>query len=577
MSAERRPPPTAARRLFDPASAVGQPAAAKHAPAQPPPPHAKAKAAPKAKPPFEPRIEPRAAGSGHGATPAAPPAPTPASSNAAAVHRLVAAADAPTLDALPPALLSDAPACFIVGVIGRKRVGKSSILNLLAARTASPPFNSKLPTRGIDLHATGDGLILLDAQAIPLPKKQGSSHRKNASEDTASLTRAAEKMTLFLFSVCHVILVVSSGSSTRDDEMWAFLRRMEAVKYRADGGTGPVLDGRDSSDAWFSGKQKRQRRRKRNGHQSGKMSQPLETNRNESDDEATNDRSDDNVDGDDDDDEDENEGDDVEDPQNETEARDHQQSFGHKAGKQSRQQSSIQSSAAANNIQPLNPPTDPDIFFPDLIFVHNRAKPSDFAQNNYASTCSSIRRAFRGSRLKAFSNILNFSQAFPTLYPSIATSHADSLPNVWLIPPFPTYSTLLELPSGTTQSAQSDRNNQSTATSLLDKLSDITNLKAVLRDSDGIPARHQVLCEMLRDSILEIPRYPFELPPPLSTVFKSFESDSSTVVSAGGGGGKMEGGTGVNQTVPPLLRRKWFQVSEREWYNSAVGIWKSLE
>ncbi|KAJ3027394.1 UNVERIFIED_CONTAM: hypothetical protein HDU68_003907 [Siphonaria sp. JEL0065] len=449
------------------------------------------------------------------------------------------------LEALAPSVFSEAPGCFIVGVLGRKGVGKTTILNLLAKQTNVNPFNSKTPTRGIDLHVTGDGLVLLDMQSILLPKK--SSARKG--EDLAS-AKTSERLSLFLFSVCHVILVVSSGSSTRDDEMWGFLRRMEAAKYRAYGGTGPIEIPTDSSSFdMMSGKQRRQRRRRRGGPNvtnfgqeeeeeedyEGNQENPRINGRDDDDDEEEDDvdkevddegaRIDDSMDNDSNN----------EDQQPMSRSnRKHQSRLGtRQSGSKSKQRSS-QPQTMPNTAVPA--PNEPDIFFPDLIFIHNRAKPSDYAENNYSSTCFALSRAFRGSRLKVSSGILNFGHCFPQIYPSTR----EPCPNYWILPPFPSHPPLYSFGVGSSASSSS----------ILEKLSDFSTLKSVLKESEGVPARYDVLCDMLRDSVLEVARYPFELPAPLSTVYKTFDAESGKSENfAGGNSAPVAGAAGAGTFI----------------------------
>ncbi|ORY31188.1 hypothetical protein BCR33DRAFT_724114 [Rhizoclosmatium globosum] len=452
------------------------------------------------------------------------------------------------VESIPPSVLSDAPGCYIVGVLGRKGVGKSTILNLLAASKVGP-FSTKSTTRGVDLHATGDGIVLLDMQAIffPITKKPKKGEDHFASTIATQL-KMSEKLALFMFSVCHVILVVSSGSSARDEEMWAFLRRMENIKYRADGGTGPIDNIEElMSEGLLNGKQRRQRRRRRNPQNSAQQVE------NEEDDYGEERReTEDGAGGDD------NEAADRDDdhPSTATENESAAEDQGSKRPLPPRNKKPTKPPTQSS--QPLPNPGEPsttteNIFFPSLIFIHNRAKPSEFGENTHLTTRNALSRAFRTSRLQVFSNILSLELVFPDLYPSIANDLAAS-PNFWVLPPFP-------------QHPLSQESSSAPSMGLLERLAGCDSLRSFLKDTDGCPARYQVLCEMLRDAVLEVPRYPFELGPPLSTVYKSFDNSGVAGTEPGGLGG-------MSGVVPG---KKWFQGSEREWGKSVAGIWNALE
>ncbi|KAI8620047.1 hypothetical protein BC830DRAFT_1078100 [Chytriomyces sp. MP71] len=447
-------------------------------------------------------------------------------------------------DALPGTVLADAPGCFIIGVVGRKGVGKSTILNLFASpvssnlvsrtsSSSSKPFNTKATTRGIDVHSTGDGLVLLDTQQIAFPSAAIKKSRRNAPppEETATAVRQSEKMTLLLYSICHILLVVSSGNSTRDEEMWAFLRRMEAIKYRAEGGIEPVDE---ELEQFAPGRRTRQRQGKRN-RKAGKENLVSVVDHEEADD-----------------DEDEAESGHSSQEEN-TDSHDSEHNPTPRNAKRSRSKPRARTESGP---QPTNENKDPDIFFPDLIFIHNRAKPSDFGTNNHASTAAALSRAFRDSRLRITSGILHMGMPFPQLYPPVEKYPA---PNFWLLPTVPAIPSLHALPA------------ESESTSLLDRLSahlaiggDVpARAGSYLKDAEGVPARYAVLCDLMRDAVCEVPRYPFALPPPLQSPFRA--------ESAGEGDGR---GAGTGGTLVPGRNR--FQVSEREWYKSAVGIWSRL-
>ncbi|KAJ3257498.1 hypothetical protein HDU77_002703 [Chytriomyces hyalinus] len=506
-------------------------------------------------------------------------------------------------DAIPP-LLAESPGCFIIGAIGRKGAGKSTVLNLFAnpyaaannprftAASVGPPFNTKGTTRGVDVHSTTDGLVLVDSQPIHLPSQRKSSKRANTtnSMDDATLCKNSEKMTLLMFSVCHIILVVSSGNSTRDEELWAFLRRMEAVKYRADGGTQVNDDDIDALQKPQYRRRQRQRKptaslesgavqpKKNSTHlahegDSKNGSNPQDESTGGNRDSSSSDGSDSSEDGDEIENEDEL-------PQRQA-----------KISKPASAGNKVSGSVTANVESGRN--RDPDIFFPDLIFVHNRAKPSDFGTNSYAATAAAVARSFRGSRLKFSSGIIHFGMAFPRIYSSVVhtskrETEAIPHPNLWFLPSIPSIPSLHLLPMGPAPTAfvagesGESHHNGTTTTSLLDRISvgfnqgDTNHVKTFLKDMEGVPARYTVLCDMLRDSVLEVPRYPFELPPPISSVYKTVASSQrNAAMSAADAGGAAEGGQMGKSSF--VVGKKWFQISEKEWYRSAIGIWSSLE
>ncbi|KAI8844062.1 hypothetical protein BJ741DRAFT_263571 [Chytriomyces cf. hyalinus JEL632] len=406
--------------------------------------------------------------------------------------------------------------------------------------------------------------------------------------DDATLCKNSEKMTLLMFSVCHIILVVSSGNSTRDEELWAFLRRMEAVKYRADGGT-QVND--DDIDALQKPQYRRRQRQRKptiplesgaaqskknsTAHEgdSKNGSNPQDESTGGNRDSSSSDGSDSSEDGD------------------EIENEDESQQRQAKISKATLGGNKVSGPATANVESGRN--SDPDIFFPDLIFVHNRAKPSDFGTNSYAATAAAVARSFRGSRLKFSSGIIHFGMAFPRIYSSVVhtskrETEATPYPNLWFLPSIPSIPSLHLLPMGPAPTAsvagdsgESSHYNGTTTTSLLDRISvgfnqgDTNHVKTFLKDMEGVPARYTVLCDMLRDSVLEVPRYPFELPPPISSVYKTVASLQRNAVAAADVGGAGEGGQMGKSSF--VVGKKWFQISEKEWYRSAIGIWSCLE
>eukprot|EP00842_Homolaphlyctis_polyrhiza_P006530 jgi/Hompol1/6879/HPOL_002994-RA len=149
----------------------------------------------------------------------------------------------------PYRLLSDHPGCFIVGVLGRRGVGKSTVLSAFSrsspfavARSPPQPHPSKSlhvgETRGIDLHVTPERTVLLDTQ--PILCVPVAERLKNATDffgDAAQSMRSETlsqiesiKMTMFMMSVCHVIILVSDAPF--DTELWKHVRRAESARNK---------------------------------------------------------------------------------------------------------------------------------------------------------------------------------------------------------------------------------------------------------------------------------------------------------------------------------------------------------
>lgn len=243
---------------------------------------------------------------------------------------------------------TDVAGSFIVGVLGRRGSGKTFVMNSIfggasvltstpstTSTTTTTPlttsttttttsstttaittaatvagvvdgestttlFKSGERTVGIDMCVTKEGVVLLDVQGISVPRK-GSAASTTTTAATAAANpvasagsvaaAVAEQVTLFLYSVCHVILVVTEcvdkssghegtgggggGSVYYDDDLWAFLKRMEVVKYRADGGVQDLVTVDSSpgnrsfvamgATAGVSSGRRRDRRRAENG------------------------------------------------------------------------------------------------------------------------------------------------------------------------------------------------------------------------------------------------------------------------------------------------------------------------
>ncbi|KND01477.1 uncharacterized protein SPPG_03277 [Spizellomyces punctatus DAOM BR117] len=116
--------------------------------------------------------------------------------------------------------LSELPGCFVVGAIGRRGTGKSTILAHFSTSLTTFP-SGQTRTNGIDLHVTPERVILLDTQALLLPGGR-------APHDEALQTM---RLACFILSVCHVVLLVSDTHEL-DADLLHFVRTMEAVRHR---------------------------------------------------------------------------------------------------------------------------------------------------------------------------------------------------------------------------------------------------------------------------------------------------------------------------------------------------------
>ncbi|KAJ3332411.1 Trimeric GatFAB AmidoTransferase(AdT) complex subunit, partial [Blyttiomyces sp. JEL0837] len=460
-----------------------------------------------------------------------------------------------------PAYLSESPGCYIIGVLGRRGVGKSTILNILANDLDTFPVGSgsTMKTVGIDLTVTMERIVLLDCQPIvPTRRPAGGGpgtptrdSRKGGGSDNpiqhAGLANSpSEQLTIFLFSVCHVILVVSD--EPKDEELWAFMRRIERVKYRADGGT---------DDTNTGGKRTRRRgggwRRER-------------TNTGDSKGEGT--------------------------------GSGGEESSGGEDNEDTADGAPVTSTPSeANPNKADTSSTESEIYFPEVIFVFNKASGDDFSPESHARSSNAIRRAFRGSRLRT-SGILTMGEPFKQYRPLSGTVAASSgtieEPNFWIMPIDHT----VGAPKGGSSSAGTavsssrrqafmpklswpafdDKDNSKSggndksankenvydpasafiipmpSTSLLSRLTP-GKLEALMEQTRGIPARYPIMCRLLRNYIFEVPR--FLIPPPILPPSQS----------GSGSGGDM---------AAIITPKRWFQVSERDWFRSVVSIWDSV-
>ncbi|KAJ3129004.1 smg-9, nonsense mediated mRNA decay factor [Nowakowskiella sp. JEL0407] len=128
--------------------------------------------------------------------------------------------------------LNDQPGCFIVGVLGRKSVGKTSLLLSLAQ-------NSKISTlkvhdtRGIDMYITSERVILLDTPPIFDPAIVDRVKSQLVIDIGHNFKKLLElfaiQLTMYMYSICHILVVVCDDNDT---ELFNFLRKVESLKSK---------------------------------------------------------------------------------------------------------------------------------------------------------------------------------------------------------------------------------------------------------------------------------------------------------------------------------------------------------
>ncbi|KAG0560396.1 hypothetical protein KC19_10G178000 [Ceratodon purpureus] len=158
-----------------------------------------------------------------------------------------------TPDRYLPLMSADNQEFMVVGVLGPPGAGKSTILNEIYGFDSSsqgvlPPFNTQTEdiratarhcSVGLELRMCAERIILLDTQPIfsasvlvDLMRPDGTSNTPVMGGETMSAELAQEIMGLqlgvFLFSVCHVVLLITEGVD--DISMWRYMRTIEMLK-----------------------------------------------------------------------------------------------------------------------------------------------------------------------------------------------------------------------------------------------------------------------------------------------------------------------------------------------------------
>lgn len=135
-------------------------------------------------------------------------------------------------------LLSEEPTSFlVVGVLGAQGVGKSTIMSELYQRQKIlfPKQKSiQMETLGVDLAVTPERVILLDCQALRSSAalerliKTDAAMPPGVSTHEQLEEHIALQLALFMFAVCHVVIVVQSKDS--DPDLWKFLLLADSLR-----------------------------------------------------------------------------------------------------------------------------------------------------------------------------------------------------------------------------------------------------------------------------------------------------------------------------------------------------------
>ncbi|OQR92993.1 protein SMG9 [Achlya hypogyna] len=144
----------------------------------------------------------------------------------------------------------------VVGCVGLEGVGKSTLLSLLASSSTSDPWfptqtletklNGKHQTSGIDMCITEDHVVFLDCQPFLSSSMMHELVLKNESPKFGALPLDQQlevtslQLLVFLFSVCHHVLVVSDAAT--DPDLWQLLQNAELLQHRVPSISGEVAE-----------------------------------------------------------------------------------------------------------------------------------------------------------------------------------------------------------------------------------------------------------------------------------------------------------------------------------------------
>jgi uncharacterized membrane protein YgcG len=112
---------------------------------------------------------------------------------------------------------------------------------------------------------------------------------------------------------------------------------------------------------------------------------------------------------------------------------------------------------------------------------------------------------------------------------------------------------------------------------LIDTLKDPEVLKAKLKQYMFLPVRPEVLALNIRKAVFSMPRSGNYIVPPLPPILTAPPTVSATAITQQASATHQMGYVPPPNLVQHIAKnQKWFQVSERDWYISAIGIWESI-
>ncbi|CAO3677308.1 unnamed protein product [Umbelopsis vinacea] len=135
--------------------------------------------------------------------------------------------------------LADYPGHFVVGVVGKQGVGKSTILssfaehpeNTFKSTPSEKPFDHQ--TTGIDMYVTAERIILLDTQPVLSWSVLEHTLRHGTTDGLpGDIWRDLKSLQsiMLLLAISDVVLVVSEGAEA-DFEMLRCLKRADMLKH----------------------------------------------------------------------------------------------------------------------------------------------------------------------------------------------------------------------------------------------------------------------------------------------------------------------------------------------------------
>lgn len=130
----------------------------------------------------------------------------------------------------------------VIGVLGKRSVGKSSLLNNIIGKTVFKESASKhahlkqnaYSTKGIDIFITRERLILLDTESLfsttSLQRINSSSFKIDVEglKNVSNIENLAVKYALLMYSICHVIIVVQDN--LQDQSLLKFIKKTKSYQ-----------------------------------------------------------------------------------------------------------------------------------------------------------------------------------------------------------------------------------------------------------------------------------------------------------------------------------------------------------